>query len=40
MLLDGEIKKRSAIPTKTLERMRGYQRALAHRGKAREGKRR
>jgi hypothetical protein len=31
VLLDGEIKKRSDVPRKTLTRLRGYQRELARR---------
>jgi hypothetical protein len=37
VLLDGEIKKRDAIPKKTLERVRGYQREAVGRGQ-REGR--
>jgi hypothetical protein len=37
VLLDGEIKKRDAIPKKTLERVRGYQREAVRRGQ-REGR--
>jgi hypothetical protein len=36
VLLDGEIKKRDDIPAKTLERVRGYQKAVARRRHARE----
>ena len=35
VLLDGEIKKRNTIPKKTLERVRGYQKEVMRRGKAR-----
>lgn len=34
VLLDGEIKKRDDIPVKTLERVRGYQKEVARRGRA------
>lgn len=33
VLLDGMIKKQDAIPAKTLERMRTYQKAVANRGR-------
>jgi len=36
VLLDGEIKKRDDIPAKTLERVRGYQKAVARRRHGRE----
>ncbi len=39
VLLDGEIKKRNAIPARTLERMRGYQKKVSRRGRKQEGKR-
>ncbi len=38
VLLDGMIKKQDTIPVKVLDRMRAYQKTVAHRGQGRRKK--